>query len=260
MWASYATSYCFLALLAADLHSRELASASLARFNSDNLHNKQHIIHHITFTSTFLQPFPIPILYFHSHSISLRLTSPPNRIESALKKAAILTQTPIQCDETHPTCNNCKKSKRECLGYDPIFKQQQSPGSSNGGSGTIQSAASNNNNGNISPPASITDSIPPSTSTVSAPYTTHPTPILTPSESTGDPLDNHHHHNSNGGVVKVESGSDTEIKTHGTIAIDPALPASFATAHGASNGINGTEYSQQPDALHLRGGVFPEFS
>ncbi|KJR88165.1 uncharacterized protein SPSK_07883 [Sporothrix schenckii 1099-18] len=29
------------------------------------------------------------------------------------------------CDETHPTCNNCKKSKRDCAGYDPIFKQQQ---------------------------------------------------------------------------------------------------------------------------------------
>ncbi|KAG5971914.1 hypothetical protein E4U55_001010 [Claviceps digitariae] len=28
------------------------------------------------------------------------------------------------CDETHPTCNNCKKSKRDCLGYDPIFRQQ----------------------------------------------------------------------------------------------------------------------------------------
>ncbi|UKZ77570.1 hypothetical protein TrVFT333_005294 [Trichoderma virens FT-333] len=28
------------------------------------------------------------------------------------------------CDETHPTCNNCRKSKRECLGYDPIFRQQ----------------------------------------------------------------------------------------------------------------------------------------
>ncbi|OPB42864.1 hypothetical protein A0O28_0085000 [Trichoderma guizhouense] len=30
----------------------------------------------------------------------------------------------IKCDETHPTCNNCRKSKRECLGYDPIFRQQ----------------------------------------------------------------------------------------------------------------------------------------
>ncbi|KAK4227428.1 transcriptional regulatory protein moc3 [Podospora fimiseda] len=35
----------------------------------------------------------------------------------------------IKCDEGHPTCNNCKKSKRECLGYDPIFKQQQGPAS-----------------------------------------------------------------------------------------------------------------------------------
>ncbi|KAK2606152.1 hypothetical protein QQS21_003435 [Conoideocrella luteorostrata] len=31
---------------------------------------------------------------------------------------------PKKCDETHPTCNNCKKSKRDCLGYDPIFRQQ----------------------------------------------------------------------------------------------------------------------------------------
>lgn len=32
-----------------------------------------------------------------------------------------------QCDEAHPTCRNCQKSKRECLGYDPIFKQQPGP-------------------------------------------------------------------------------------------------------------------------------------
>ncbi|KAF2722860.1 hypothetical protein K431DRAFT_221480 [Polychaeton citri CBS 116435] len=33
----------------------------------------------------------------------------------------------IKCDEGHPTCRNCQKSKRECLGYDPIFKQQSGP-------------------------------------------------------------------------------------------------------------------------------------
>ncbi|OJJ02682.1 hypothetical protein ASPVEDRAFT_132934 [Aspergillus versicolor CBS 583.65] len=27
------------------------------------------------------------------------------------------------CDEGHPVCRNCVKSKRECLGYDPVFKQ-----------------------------------------------------------------------------------------------------------------------------------------
>ncbi|KIW06645.1 uncharacterized protein PV09_02355 [Verruconis gallopava] len=33
----------------------------------------------------------------------------------------------IKCDEQHPVCRNCQKSKRECLGYDPIFKQQSGP-------------------------------------------------------------------------------------------------------------------------------------
>lgn len=33
----------------------------------------------------------------------------------------------IKCDEGHPACRNCQKSKRECLGYDPIFKAQTSP-------------------------------------------------------------------------------------------------------------------------------------
>jgi len=32
-----------------------------------------------------------------------------------------------QCDEQHPACRNCQKSKRECLGYDPIFKTQPGP-------------------------------------------------------------------------------------------------------------------------------------
>ncbi|PHH69931.1 hypothetical protein CDD82_7429 [Ophiocordyceps australis] len=37
----------------------------------------------------------------------------------------------IKCDETHPTCNNCRKSKRDCLGYDPIFRPQCGSGSVN---------------------------------------------------------------------------------------------------------------------------------
>lgn len=34
-----------------------------------------------------------------------------------------LTKTSLtskQCDEAQPACRNCAKSKRECLGYDPI--------------------------------------------------------------------------------------------------------------------------------------------
>ncbi|KAJ5679460.1 hypothetical protein N7462_007704 [Penicillium macrosclerotiorum] len=30
----------------------------------------------------------------------------------------------IKCDEGHPVCRNCVKSKRECLGYDPVFRPQ----------------------------------------------------------------------------------------------------------------------------------------
>ncbi|KAG0649919.1 putative transcriptional regulatory [Hyphodiscus hymeniophilus] len=33
----------------------------------------------------------------------------------------------IKCDEHHPACRNCQKSKRECMGYDPIFKSQPGP-------------------------------------------------------------------------------------------------------------------------------------
>ncbi|PWW75696.1 hypothetical protein C7212DRAFT_344380 [Tuber magnatum] len=52
----------------------------------------------------------------------------------------------IKCDEAHPTCKNCAKSKRDCLGYDPIFKAQPGPAAiqpapSTGGS-TPQSTAS----------------------------------------------------------------------------------------------------------------------
>lgn len=36
-----------------------------------------------------------------------------------------LTNILIQCDEAQPACRNCQKSKRECLGYDPIFKNPQ---------------------------------------------------------------------------------------------------------------------------------------
>lgn len=32
----------------------------------------------------------------------------------------------FQCDEGHPVCRNCVKSKRECLGYDPVFRPSAS--------------------------------------------------------------------------------------------------------------------------------------
>ncbi|KAK0719479.1 hypothetical protein B0H67DRAFT_509797, partial [Lasiosphaeris hirsuta] len=114
----------------------------------------------------------------------------------------------IKCDEAHPTCNNCKKSKRECLGYDPIFKQQQGPAA-------IQPAPNNNQ-----PPAVITTlaSVPTLPSSNNHPYQ-QPPPIVpssyppsVPSSITFDsPV------SSTPQSVKTESGFDYSA------AIDPAL-------------------------------------
>lgn len=49
----------------------------------------------------------------------------------------ILTTDVQQCDEGHPSCRNCQKSKRECLGYDPIFKPQPGPAPIQPAPGTI---------------------------------------------------------------------------------------------------------------------------
>ncbi|PHH83994.1 hypothetical protein CDD83_2664 [Cordyceps sp. RAO-2017] len=65
----------------------------------------------------------------------------------------------IKCDETHPTCNNCKKSKRECLGYDPLFRQQGAGGPANS---HIQPAP-------VSQPTSVSPSAP-------SPASLHSTP------------------------------------------------------------------------------------
>ncbi|TGJ80665.1 hypothetical protein E0Z10_g8103 [Xylaria hypoxylon] len=86
-----------------------------------------------------------------------------------------------KCDELHPTCKNCQKSKRECLGYDPIFKnqqqnqphQQQSPQQSHQSQPTQQSHHATSNvhsaqNSATPTSASSTSSIPHNAPSVSA--------------------------------------------------------------------------------------------
>ncbi|KAF2761681.1 hypothetical protein EJ05DRAFT_496583 [Pseudovirgaria hyperparasitica] len=101
----------------------------------------------------------------------------------------------IKCDEAHPICNNCRKSKRDCAGYDPIFKQQPSPAQ-------IQPAPTS------APTASAPAPVPPAP--VPAPYshipqgyapasnssypppissTAHPPPPPPPQPSTHEPYD-----------------------------------------------------------------------
>ncbi|KAK2046053.1 hypothetical protein LZ31DRAFT_219520 [Colletotrichum somersetense] len=75
----------------------------------------------------------------------------------------------IKCDEAHPTCNNCKKSKRECLGYDPIFKQQPGPSA-------IQPAP---NTQRVPTPTipSVPSSVPPTVPTVPSTPAAPPVPL-----------------------------------------------------------------------------------
>ncbi|KFA80250.1 hypothetical protein S40288_04535 [Stachybotrys chartarum IBT 40288] len=121
-----------------------------------------------------------------------------------------LASSPL-CDETHPTCNNCKKSKRDCLGYDPIFRpqigSQPSPGAVSIGSPNHPSNAQPASSGlsstppSATPPVSVSVPVPPAAatarpgsiyggqpSTVSGGYganhSTIPTPTPTPT-STG---------------------------------------------------------------------------
>ncbi|KUL91446.1 hypothetical protein ZTR_01770 [Talaromyces verruculosus] len=63
------------------------------------------------------------------------------------------------CDEGHPVCRNCVKSKRECLGYDPGFRPQPAPSDIRPASNTPQPSLvvnpqeNHNNNNNPYPSA-----------------------------------------------------------------------------------------------------------
>lgn len=57
----------------------------------------------------------------NKHSIHLR-----PHIQDSLRLTRFLASN-LQCDEAHPVCRNCVKSKRECLGYDPVFRSQPAP-------------------------------------------------------------------------------------------------------------------------------------
>ena len=69
----------------------------------------------------------------------------------SLNAADLLLDTK-QCDEAHPACRNCQKSKRECLGYDPIFKSQPGPPSIQPALGATTSMQPNSTNSSPYPP------------------------------------------------------------------------------------------------------------
>ncbi len=58
---------------------------------------------------------------------SVRVLEQASNLALMRSRSLTLSLFSDQCDEAHPTCRNCQKSKRECLGYDPIFKSQPGP-------------------------------------------------------------------------------------------------------------------------------------
>ncbi|KAI1102748.1 hypothetical protein F4804DRAFT_334002 [Jackrogersella minutella] len=112
----------------------------------------------------------------------------------------------LQCDEQHPVCKNCQKSKRECLGYDPIFKNQQQqhptnirPAPNNSTSASIPSSRASASSATVSgtttqPQSSYSTTLPPvipnNTTPATTPFTGSLTaPGIAASTIKGEPLE-----------------------------------------------------------------------
>lgn len=119
----------------------------------------------------------------------------------------------IKCDEAHPICRNCQKSKRECLGYDPIFKQQAGPAQ-------IQPAPNSTPVPHSSTPASAP------AQSASSTYSQSPVPQgYAPASSAG--------------YAPASATTGSSHQPEGFNAIDPALAQSSAAAHSNQPPYNG---------------------
>ncbi|KAJ4296469.1 hypothetical protein N0V90_006514 [Kalmusia sp. IMI 367209] len=134
----------------------------------------------------------------------------------------------IKCDEAHPVCRNCQKSKRECMGYDPIFKQQPGPAQ-------IQPAP----NSTPHQPA-VSASSPPA----SASYSPQVPQGYAPAASAGYAP-----------AASTASSTHSQHENFNNSAIDPALAAtdpamngqpSYNGAHALQPGLRGSPYSSAP--------------
>ena len=70
----------------------------------------------LTITTTFCSPF---FFFFFLLILNLFISR-----EDHFEKPHLIAFLIFQCDEGHPVCRNCVKSKRDCLGYDPVFRTQ----------------------------------------------------------------------------------------------------------------------------------------
>ncbi|RAO65688.1 uncharacterized protein BHQ10_001700 [Talaromyces amestolkiae] len=95
-----------------------------------------------TASSSDVRSFTVSVSYSGGTSSSVNVTIPVNTERSIIESSADARATSYgitasvycasnaingSCDEGHPVCRNCVKSKRECLGYDPGFRPQPAP-------------------------------------------------------------------------------------------------------------------------------------
>ncbi|EXA52524.1 hypothetical protein FOPG_01832 [Fusarium oxysporum f. sp. conglutinans race 2 54008] len=166
----------------------------------------------------------------------------------------------IKCDETHPTCNNCKKSKRECLGYDPIFRQQAGGQSSS----NIQPAPSQRTPPTVpsSVPSTVPSSIAPNPALTARPTNSYgsqpsmlPSSYATAHATTASP---------NPSITSLSYDSSFSnvasppVKSESTYEYPPAIDPALQGFSSTSNAESSRAVEQRPLAdnnQHLRGGA-----
>ncbi|POR30869.1 Uncharacterized protein TPAR_08962 [Tolypocladium paradoxum] len=154
---------------------------------------------------------------------------------------------PKKCDETHPTCNNCKKSKRECLGYDPIFRTQAGVAPANS---HIQPApASQPTVPSPVPPSTTLHSTPPAGARLGNSYGSQPS--MLPSAYASSPVTTLPSTLSSHATTTASYNSPIPAAAPPTIKTEPLIKADSGYEHSSA---------VDPSSRHLPPASLPESS
>ncbi|KAI1205213.1 uncharacterized protein F4807DRAFT_471219 [Annulohypoxylon truncatum] len=171
-----------------------------------------------------------------------------------------------KCDEQHPVCKNCQKSKRECLGYDPIFKNQQQQHPTNirpaPNSSTSTSAPSSRPPVSSSTSASASASVPGGAAQAQSSYSTTLPPVI-PNNTTPTTAPFTGNLTAAGTAASTIKGEPLEYPS----AIDPTLEPALATTSTSTSHFlatrpiipNPLDYYSPDTPRLIRGGGGPTF-
>jgi hypothetical protein len=148
----------------------------------------------------------------------------------------------IKCDENRPTCNNCKKSKRDCLGYDPIFRQQLRLVNTFSNTGPHHQQLAYSTSPLAEAPRALLPATPRSPIGLAPPYPSESRSASSPfSSHTATPNGIHHPHPVPPGLYTTphsqrhdppQSSHPSIPPTSTSISRDSSLPASISPASG----------------------------